>query len=1276
MKSTRYFLLLILQGICFVAVSQNQHVKFESYGTEQGLSQSNVICILQDKQGFMWFGTRDGLNKYDGYKFTVYKNIAGDKNSISNNYIKGIAESKNGDLWIATWGGGLNKFDRQKNKFTAFKHDAGDKSSISNDFLNSVIEDSRGNVWIGTEDAGLNMLDTAKNEFVHYTPQSNITSLSDVFVRNVFEDSRKDIWVATGNGGLNLFNRQTNTFTRFQHNAKDSRSVSSNEIYAMFEDSQHRFWIGTNGGGLELMNRESGEFYHFKHDNTNANSLANNFVVAINEDSKKNLWIGTENGGLSILDSAAKSFQTCSSDEFDNTSIGSNSIYSIYRDNRDNLWIGTFNAGVNLVSRDISRFIHYKHLALKNSLSHNKVLCIYEDAANNVWIGTDGGGANLFDTKTGKFTPYRHNAGNKNSICGDYVLSICEDSKGNLWFGTWADGITVFNREKNTYRHFKNNPDDPSSLSNNNAWTIYEDNEKNIWIGTFGGGLDLFNPGNNSFTHFKQDAANKTGVSSNKIHSIYQDKEGYLWISTDGSGLNRLDKKSGTFTYFLHDDKKNSISNNSVNNTYEDENGDLWIGTATGLNFFDKKTNLFTNYTTADGLPSNVISGILEDDKKNLWISTYKGLSCFNPRTKEFKNFTTADGLQSDEFKLHAYCKSRSGVMYFGGNNGFNQFFPDKIKEDPFESPLVFTDFLIFNKKVPIADSDSDPSPVKKDISATQAISLSYKSSVISFEFASLNYTSPEKKQYAYMLEGFDKTWNEVGAQHTATYTNLNPGTYVFRVKGMDNDGNWSTKSTDMQLTIRPPFWQTWWFRVCVILFVITSFVVFYRRRIKAVTKQKVQLEKQVKERTAQVVLQKEELSRNVQELAILKEDLEKEKYYLDSLMDNMPDSIYFKDNESKLIRVSKFMADRFRDQTDDLIGKSDFDFQDQDHARKAYDDEQQIQKTRQPKIDYLEKELKTDGSENWVSTTKMPLINAQGEVVGTFGMSRDVTQIKMLEQERHDAEVEKAVAQGKFEIASDVMHDIGNAVVGFGSYITRIRRLQNEECHDNLLNMAGFFEKEKEVLAASLGEAKAGAVVKMLNSMAETQKNSQEEVNKSITEQLNIITHIQEILSIQRQYIDGQSRQERKPVVIRHIINDCLAMLLPTIDKEGIAITLNVATDLPGIKGDRTRLMQLILNILKNSIEAIDTKAAEKTILINAFRHRDDLVLQVKDSGSGFDESIAGRLFERGFTTKPSGSGLGLYNCLTVVQSHEGEIGLTSDGEGKGALATIGLKI
>ncbi len=846
---------MLFHSLFLLGVAQNQQLQFEHFGTGEGLSQSNVICIMQDSKGFMWFGTKDGLNKYDGYKFTVYKNKPGNKNSLSDNYILAITESKNDYFWIATGGGGLNKFDWKKNQFTSFRHDPKNSNSVSSDFINTVLEDSLGNLWIGTQDAGMDMFDPKKNVFTHYNyNKSNVNSLSDVFVKNIFKDSKGNLWISTAGGGLNLFDTKTKSFKHFKHNEQDKKSISSNDVYIAYEDSKHQLWVGTNGGGLDLLNNEKGEFSHFKHDINNTNSLANDAVFVITEDNKNDLWIGTENGGLSIFDPLNNVFKTYQNNEFDATSLGSNSIYSLVKDNKGNLWIGTFNAGVDLVSRDRDKFIHYKHISLENSLSHNKVLCIYEDSKKNIWVGTDGGGLNLFDPASGSFKYFRHKAKDKNSICGDYVLSVCEDVSGNIWVGTWADGITVFNPAAKTFMHFKNDPSDATSLSSNNAWSIFRDKEGSIWIGTSGGGLNLYEPESNTFRHFKYDVNNNNGISSNSIVSLQQNSNGKILIGTDAAGLNVFDKQTGIFTHYLHDDNKNSIANNGVGNVFEDRDKNLWIGTSKGLSFLDYKTKSFTTYTTEDGLPNNIVFGILEDDQKNLWISTNNGVSRFNPVTKKFKNFGVADGLQGNEFKEQAYCKSNTGVMYFGGNNGFNQFVPDKIKQVAFEPPLVFTNFQVFNRDVQVARNENSHSPLKVDISETKEITLPYKSSVFSFEFASLNYTSAEKKHYEYMLENFDKGWNDVGINRVATYTNLDPGNYVFKVRGLNNEGEWSSHITAIQLTITPPFWLKWWFKLLIIISVTAGVFGLYYYRVKVIQVQKKALERRVKLQTAQLL--------------------------------------------------------------------------------------------------------------------------------------------------------------------------------------------------------------------------------------------------------------------------------------------------------------------------------------------------------------------------------------------------------------------------------------
>ncbi len=857
MKFRYYFFLLLAMPV--IAFSQKRQLEFDHFNTNEGLSQSNVLCILQDSRGFMWFGTREGLNRYDGYTFTVFKNDLKNKNSISGNFITSVIESHSGDIWIGTWGGGLCRYNVEKNQFTSYKHDGKNAASVSSDFINTVAEDSKGNIWAGTEDAGLNMLNVQAGKFDHFThDKNNPNSLSDDYIRIVVPDSEHNLWIGTTNGGLNLFNPANKTFTRFQHDDKDNSSLSYNNVYTIFEDSRHRLWIGTDGGGLNLFDKTTGKFIQYKNDVHNSNSLPNSEVYAIGEDSYHNIWIGTENGGLCIYNTEKKIFTNYTHDELDNGSIGSNSIYSICKDNKGNMWLGSFTGGIDFLNAD-NKFEHYKHNSLPNSLSNNLVLCIYEDAKQNIWVGTDGGGLNLFNPETNSFKHFVHQNGNDNSICGNYVLNVHEASDGNLWIGTWGDGVSVYNKEKNSFQHFKHNASDASSLSSNNAWVIYEDKEKNVWVGTYGGGLNLFNPATNSFTHYKYDINNPAGINSDKIHSVFEDSEGRLWIGTDGGGLNLFNRKTQTFTHYLHSDESNSIASNNVGAIYEDEYKNLWIGTMNGLSNLDKKTNRFINYSTSDGLPGNNIFGILQDKNRSLWISSSRGISQFNPVTKTFKNFDAVDGLQGNEFKEMAYCKDHSGLMYFGGNNGFNVFDPSGIKRTPFEPPLLLTDFQIFNKKVPVALNDKDPSPLKKDITETKSITIPYKSSEIEFEFASLNYTSDQKKHYAYMLEGFDKKWNEADMKRTATYTNLDPGKYIFKVKGLNNQGQWSSNILSVELIVTPPFWLTWWFKLLAAATVVGGCIAFYRYRINTIKAQKKVLEKQVQERTQQLVHSTEE---------------------------------------------------------------------------------------------------------------------------------------------------------------------------------------------------------------------------------------------------------------------------------------------------------------------------------------------------------------------------------------------------------------------------------
>ena len=877
MKTIRYLVLFFLQVIYCYANCQKENINFEHLDVNSGLCHNRIICTLQDRQGFMWFGTGVGLNKYDGYKFTVYKNDPKDSNSLSNNFISGILEDSKGVIWISTRGGGLNRYDKERNKFTRYKNNPATLNSISSDLTTGLIQDNKGNLWIGAENGGLNYFEPDKNKFSHYMHNDN-TSLSEDNARCIFEDKEHNIWVGNYSGGLNLFNSKTKTFTHFRHNDKDSTSLGNDNVAVIFEDSKRRLWIGTVGGGLNLLDKNTGKFHRYMHV-PNSNSISGNVVFALCEDDDGNLWIGTENGGLNIYNPTTNKFRNFLHDEIDNKSLSNNSVYSIYKDMQGTMWVGTFAGGLNIFNKDANKFAHYKHNSSPASLNNNYVLCMLEDKEGKILIGTDGGGLNIFDPVTKDFKHLMHEEGNNKSICGNYVLSVCEDSKGNLWIGTWADGITVYNPKKNTFEHFKNDPLNPSSLSNNNAWNIFEDHDKNIWVGTYSGGLNLYNPTSHSFIRFDDSTGN---TSTKKIYSITEDINENLWIGTDGGGIEIFNKKNKTFTGIKHDNTRNSLSNDQVMYIYPTHDGNFWINTTMGLNFYDPKKNQFTIYTTADGLPDNVIFGLLEDAKGNLWLSTNKGLSYFDPVTKKFKNFGIEDGLQSSEFKMRAFCKTHSGTMYFGGINGFNEFFPNSITRSFFDPPLVLTDFQLFNKKVFIAKDSNDPSPIKKDISVTKEIVLSYKQSVISFEFASLNYTAQSKKQYQYRLEGFDKDWNEIGTNRTATYTNLDPAKYIFKVRGLNNQGNWSSKTIAVELTITPPFWSTWWFRLTLFIIICGSVFAFFRWRINAVENQKAKLQKQVQEQTLQLVQSAQEEQKARQQAEQANKDLERKNIELE----------------------------------------------------------------------------------------------------------------------------------------------------------------------------------------------------------------------------------------------------------------------------------------------------------------------------------------------------------------------------------------------------------
>jgi ligand-binding sensor domain-containing protein/signal transduction histidine kinase/CheY-like chemotaxis protein/AraC-like DNA-binding protein len=844
------FLITILIIVATPFLSNAQDTKFEQYGINEGLSQNTVSCILQDKKGFMWFGTRDGLNKYDGYKFIVYKRSLQNKNSLSANDIKAIAEDRLGNLWIATWAGGLNVFNPKDESFIHYRNNPKDFNSISSDYIRTLCFDAEGRLWIGTGDRGLDLYDQQKNKFFHFPyEKDNPGSLSDSTVTTIYEDEKRNLWIGTIKGGLNLYDRSKKSFTRLQHNPLDPESLPNNNIQFITRGSRGNLWIGTYGGGLSSLDRETLKFTSVSTFNEQKNQAK--VLLSVAEDRDGNLWIGTENEGLRFLDQDKQSVNAFYHYDNDNTSISSNSVTALYKDSKGNIWIGTFQGGINLINSDIRKFKHYKHKQGANSISSNTITNLYEDSDQNLWISTDGGGLNLFDRRSGIFTPFKQDLKNTNTIASNYVLTSCEDSNKNLWIGTWGEGVSRYDMRSKRFRNYKHDQQ-TNSLSNNYAFYIFKDSKQRIWIGTYGGGLNLYNPVKDNFKYFVHNEKDPHSISTNYILTIFEDDQGRLWIGTDGGGLNYFDEQNSTFISFKYDETTRSITNNIVNSICQDELGFLWLGTNSGLDKFDPNSKtIVASYFSEQGLANDVVTGILRDAHNNLWIGTTKGLSKFSPATNTFKNFTLSDGIQSNEFRTQ--CMSKSGIMYFGGKNGFNEFSPDNINDISFDPPIVFTGFQIFNKDVPIV-KEGDSSPLHTSIAETKEIVLSYKASVITFEFASLNYTGKEKKLYRYLLEGFDKSWNYIGSKNNVTYTNLDPGTYKLRVSGLTNDGKWSAQEATIKLTVIPPFWKTWAFKFLSLLSFISIIVLIFYFRLSSVKKRNKLLKQEVESRTSELL--------------------------------------------------------------------------------------------------------------------------------------------------------------------------------------------------------------------------------------------------------------------------------------------------------------------------------------------------------------------------------------------------------------------------------------
>lgn len=1301
------FILKYLLEIIFIifyssAFSQETNVRFKHIDIEQGLSQNMIKDILQDSKGFMWFATWDGLNRYDGYEFKVFKHVDGDTTSLPMNKIYCLFEDHRGRLWVGTSGSGLCLFDSERESFTTFMHDPNDNSSIAGNYILDIYEDSKKRIWIGLRDEGLSMIENAsdltyknknKISFINFANDSKFSeAMSRKGIMSILEDKSGNLWFGALDGSLNKL------ITDFgDYKFKSFHPQLTGDLYKgtdfIIEDNNHPgfLWIADYYQGVKWFDSKTGKFiYKYPYANLNQNiSIGNTICILL--DKSGEYWFGTyANGIYSYKPSTSKdvvNFEHFNLDPSDPMGIRAPNITDIFEDKSGLIWFGTNTTGLYTYNKDSKSFRSFKHNPFdKNSLNNDFTLSVMEDRDGNVWIGTELG-LDKYDPVTKRYKHYFFEENYKTS--SNIIYALHQDTNGTIWIGTSA-GLDKYNPANDSFTHYLHNKSDSNSISAGEVIKLFSDSKGNLWIGTWNGGLNklVVSPKDNTikFLHYKKDMNDPASINDNRIMSLAEDKEGNLWIGTSDGGLNKLisdysfnndgsfDKPK--FINYQHDPKDgNSISGNDVRTILVDRDGTLWIGTfGGGMNKFIPPKNKyeaakFIHFNQKDGIANDVVRGILQDNDRHLWVATSNGLSRFDLADNSFWNFDQADGLQTVKFEDVSYKSKKHGYLYFGGVGGVILFNPSGVRLNSYQPEIVLTSFRRY-------DAGKGEMIEEKGASERKTLVMPHADNIINLSFSALNYYNPQKNNYAYRLEGYNDNWIYLGTKREVTFTNLDPGEYTLLVKSSNVNGLWNKKLLSLVIVITPPWWRTnWAFASYGILILAGIFSIdsIMRRKIIKNEKEKARLrESELIKRQAEELEAVDRLVRvinNAEDLqglfnSLLRQTMkfiphaEMAAVFLLDRTDNVFKIAYTAGYDVTKFDKVTFTSDELKKRYTSNSEETEKGIYILNNTRNLYGDEKlsEFNKPESILVMAVEKDSVTEAyvvfdsfsKNNQFDSSAARLLNRFREhAVAAISKAQAIKTL----QEKND---EIMRTQQKL-ITQEKLASLGTLTAGIAHEIK------------NPLNFVNNFS---EISRELIDEMKAELDKKNVEEVSELMENLKHNLEK-INQHGNRADSIVKGMLLHSRGTAG----EKILTDVNELLDQYIALAyhgLRAQDKEfNVTIEKDYDNSIGKIYIVPQDISRVFLNIINNACYAAHDKKKKSgsgftpILSICTQNQNGKIEIRIKDNGNGIPSSIKKQIFTPFFTTKPAGEGTGLglslsYDIITKV--HGGELKFVSE--------------